>query len=150
MTKSEVINNIKDKRILSIDFGLKRIGLAICDPMHIVVSPYDFLINDENLFTNLTQIINKEFVGYIILGYPFRLDNQESEVTKAIIEFKNKLEELTNFEIYLQDESFTSVEAKNIQLKIGTKKKKRKEKSGKDKIAAALILQDFLREFENY
>jgi putative Holliday junction resolvase len=150
LIKNEIAEKIKNKRILSIDFGLKRIGLAICDPMHIVVSPYDFLLNDSNSFNLIKEIIIKENIGYLVLGFPFRLDNTETEVTKSITEFKNELEKITDLEIYLQDESYTSVNAKSLQFQIGTKKKKRREKSEKDKIAAALILQEFLKDIENY
>lgn len=150
MTNIEIASYIKGKRILSIDFGLKRIGLGICDPMHIVVSPFNYLMNDENSIIKIIEYIKYESIGALVLGYPFRLDEQETDVMKAIDEFKLKLQEVTDLEIFLQDESYTSVSAKSLQFQIGTKKKKRRDKSEKDKIAAAIILQEFLRDIENY
>ena len=140
----------KNKRISAIDFGSKRCGIAVCDEFHITTKPVSVLDFSSELFWDyLTKILNIERVSAIVIGVPHRLDEQKTEVIKQIEEFIVQLKEKTDLEIFTFDESFSSKRATATMLEIGTKKKKRRQKGISDKIAACIILKDFLNEMEN-
>ncbi len=85
------LDNDKLKRILGIDYGKKRIGLAICDPLLTFGYPYKTILNDQNLFKNLKQIVQKQNIQKIILGYPYELKKSPTSITEDISKFKEKL-----------------------------------------------------------
>lgn len=138
---------VKNKRVLSFDFGMVRIGWAVCDELHITVTPKGVLLsNDDNLWTKIQQIIVAERIGAVVVGVPYRNDGSESVVIMKIKEFMSELKEKTGLDVFDFDESFSSVEASSTMVSIGKKKKKRAEKGSKDMVAAALILRNFLNE----
>lgn len=132
------------KRILAIDFGLKRIGLALSDPLAIFAYPFKTILNDKKLWDELTQIIHEQSIKKIILGLPKKESGGTTSITNDVLEFKKLLEEKFNLEIILRDERYSSLIAKELILESVTKKSKRKEKGLIDKNAAAVILQDYL------
>ena len=132
------------KRLLAIDYGLKRIGLAVSDELHITVRPIDFIVNDENKIQKISETIKNENVGLIILGYPYRLDNQKSELMNEIEAFRKELITKTNIFVEFYDESYSSIDASSIMISNKHSKKKRQEKGRKDSVAAAIILKDFI------
>jgi putative Holliday junction resolvase len=135
----------KGKRLAGIDFGKKRVGLAICDELHITVTPKLVLdYTSPNFWDQILRFFTDERVSVIILGIPYRHDNSETELMQEIKEFAEQLYEKTNMEVILRDEAFTSVEAVSTMISIGKKKKDRSRKGSKDMIAAAIILRDFL------
>jgi putative holliday junction resolvase len=142
-------SHLKGKRIGAIDFGMKRVGFAVCDELHITSNPKKVLDpTKESFWKELTGIIHSERVAAIIVGVPWRLDNKETDVIEKINEFITELKNITGLEIITRDESFTTKRAVETLINIGKKKKKRSEKGMHDKIAAAIILNDFLREIE--
>lgn len=141
---------IKGKRILAVDYGLKRIGTAITDEFHVTISPKELFINDDNFFDKFVKYINNENIGIIVIGIPMRNDNTETEIIREIKKFSDKINETTKKDVFLYDESFSSKEAVNVMVNIGKKKKKRSKKGEKDLIAAAVILKNFLIEYDNY
>ncbi len=132
------------KRILAIDFGLKRIGLALSDPLAIFAYPFKTILNDKNLWNELTKVILDNSVRKIVLGLPKKENGDPSTLTKEVLKFKNQLEEKFNLEIVLVDERYSSLIAHEMVIESVTKKSKRKEKGLIDKNAAAVILQDYL------
>lgn len=136
-------------RILSIDYGRKRIGLAVCDELHITVTPLDTQINDSEIFEKIKKIIEELNVGKVILGMPQRNDDRNFEFQNEILSFKKALEEYVGINVVLFDESFSSKKAVKTMIEIGKKKFKRREKSEIDKISAAIILKEFLEENES-
>lgn len=132
------------KRILAIDFGLKRIGLALSDPLAIFAYPFKTILNDKKLWDELTQIIHEQSIKKIILGLPKKESGGTTSITNEVLKFKKLLEEKFNLEIILRDERYSSLIAKELILESVTKKSKRKEKGLIDKNAAAVILQDYL------
>lgn len=139
---------IKNKRILSIDFGLKRIGLAICDEYHIAIRPLITLLNDDTLLLNLSQIIESERVGAVVIGVPVRNDNKNDELISKIDELVEQINIEFGLEIFRHDEFMSSKKASQTLVEIGRKKSKRAVKGELDKIAAAIILQEFISENE--
>ncbi len=134
------------KRFLAIDFGLKRIGLALSDPLSIFAYPFKTLLNDKNLWNELTKIIKDQSVKKIILGYPQKENGDPGSITGEVIKFKKQLEVKFHLEIILHDERYTSLIAKENIIKSVAKKSKRRDKGLLDRNAAAVILQDYLDE----
>lgn len=136
----------EEYRILGIDFGLKRIGLALTDPLLTFSYPYTTISNNNFLWHNLKSIIEEKNVNKIILGFPKKSKRADKDITKNVLEFKNELSLKFNLEIIFWDESYTSEMAKQIVIKSVAKKSKRKDKGLIDQNSAAIILQEYLDE----
>lgn len=131
-------------RVVAIDPGKKRCGLAYTDEMQIIASPLD-TVSPANLISYLKLYIQKENVETIVLGYPRNLDTSDTHITQDVRELFNKLEkELTEVEIVLHDERFTSKMALDSLIQTGASKKLRKNKSLLDETSAVIILQSYL------
>jgi len=132
------------KRIMAIDYGTKRIGIAVSDLLQIIANGLDTVPTKE-IFDYLKDYISREPVYKIVVGEPLHLDGNPTYVTPLVHEFADKLRKLyPDIEVILQDERFTSSDAKRIILQSGAKKKKRRDKSLVDKISAVLILQEYM------
>lgn len=131
-------------RILAIDYGLKRTGLAVTDPLQIIATALETISSDQ-LLTYLTTYLNKESVDAFVIGMPKTLKNEDSETAPTI---RKVVEELKNTfpgkPVHEVDERFTSSIAKRAMIDGGMKKKDRQVKGTVDKISAVLILQYFL------
>lgn len=136
------------KRFLSIDFGLKRIGLALSDPLLIFAYPFKTIFNDPELWNNLSSVIKEKNIEKIILGYPLKSDGSKSTVTENVLKFKKELEKKFNIEVILRDESFSSSMAKEKIIESVNKKSKRRDKGLIDRNSAAIILQEYLDEIK--
>lgn len=135
-------------RILAIDYGAKRIGLALCDPLKTFAYPYTTILNGDTTFRELKKIISEQEIEKIIMGNPLREDGQVSRMLKPILDFKSKLEKNFPLEVILVDESYSSSTAQERIIASVPKKSKRREKGLIDKNAAAVILQEYLLENE--
>ncbi len=138
-------NKIKG-RLLAVDYGRKRIGLAVCDEMQIVVTPLQTQLNEQNIFEKIQTIISDLNIRKVILGMPYRNDDKNAKFQSEILTFKADLEKKTGIEVVLFDESFTSKKAVKTMQEIGKKRSKRREKSEIDKISAAIILKEYLED----
>ncbi|GAB4492561.1 MAG: Holliday junction resolvase RuvX [Raineya sp.] len=132
-------------RIIAIDYGSKRVGLAVTDPLQIIASPLE-TIHTKDLITFLERYVTSEVVEAFVVGMPTNLDKQATDATQAVENLiKNLKKKFPNQQIYTFDERFTSKIALNSMIQAGSKKKDRHNKSGNlDKISATIILQDFL------
>ena len=135
---------MKEARILAIDFGEKRIGLAVTDPLNIFAYPLSTLQNDSKFWNNLSKIISEYSVVKIVLGYPLKESGEQSSSTKMVITFKEELEKRISLPVELVDERYSSDIAKQRIIASVSSKKKRRDKSLLDKNAAAVILEDYL------
>ena len=131
-------------RILAIDYGTKRIGLAVTDPLQIFASPLNTVSLNE--FDNfISGYLKSEEVEAFVIGYPVQMNNQPSETVKYINPFIKKLKKtFPEKHIHLVDERFTSQMALRTMIDGGVKKRDRQDKSMVDKISASIILQSFL------
>jgi putative Holliday junction resolvase len=131
-------------RIIGIDYGNKRIGLAVTDPMQMFASPLNTVSPAEfNIF--ITDYLKKEEIDAFVIGYPVQMNNQPSESVKYINPFIRKLKKtFPGKPIHLVDERFTSKIAMQTMIAGGVKKKERQNKSMIDKISASIILQSFI------
>ena len=133
-------------RILAIDLGTKRTGLAVTDPLVIVASPLE-TIPTHQLLEYLKNYTSKEEVSTIVLGWPKSLDGTDTNMTQPIVSMERKLRKIfPEIKVELVDERFTSKMAMQSMISMGSKKKDRMEKAGNlDKISAAIILQTYLQ-----
>lgn len=133
-------------RILAIDFGLKRTGIAITDEANIIASPLT-TVDSKDLMTFLKDTVVKSKVGTIVLGEPKRLNNEDSHITENVRLLKDVLiKEFPSIKIVMMDERFTSKMAFQSMIDSGMKKKQRQEKGTVDMISAAIILQSYMTE----
>ena len=115
---------MKEQRILSIDYGKKRIGIALSDPLFTFAYSFKTLINDKDFWKNITEIISEKKVVKVILGFPNEEKNK-SLATK-ISNFKKQIERKFKLEVITWDEEYTSVIAQERIIESVTKKKKKK------------------------
>jgi len=127
-----------NKRILALDLGEKRVGVAISDPSLTIAKPLDFLFA-EKLFESLQKLLRKYECGKILLGLPISMDGREREQARRIREQARSLEKL-GISLEFVDERLTSVEANRVLNELGVKKKKIE----KDFLSAQLFLQNYL------
>ncbi len=131
-------------RILAIDYGTKRVGLAVTDPLQIISSPLD-TIHSKDVIAFLKEYDQTEGIEAFVLGMPKKLDNTDTNATPLVRQFQKLLKK--NFPekaVYLHDERFTSKMALDAMIAGGSKKKDRREKGNIDKVSAAIILQSYL------
>ena len=130
-------------RILSIDYGSVRIGLALSDPLKIISRPYKVIKNNGTAtFTEIEAIIQQQAVEKIILGLPLDKDGSDSAKTLEVREFAEQLKVEIKIPVILWDERYTSAKANSWLKEMGIDYKK--SKTLIDKLAAAIILQDYL------
>ena len=131
-------------KIVALDFGLKRTGVAISDDARMFAFGLE-TVDSTNLMTYLKELVRKEKVDTIVLGLPKRLNNEDAHVTQNVLLLKNTLEkEFPVMKLELLDERFTSKMASQSMHFAGATKKQKKEKGLIDKVSATIILQDYI------
>jgi putative Holliday junction resolvase len=136
-------------RIIGIDYGTKRIGLAVTDPLQIFASPLDTVKSDE-FYQYINNYLKTEVIDAFVIGYPVQMNNKPSESVNQINPFIKKLNKTFPGKlIHLVDERFTSQMAFQTMIDGGLKKNDRRDKSLVDKISASIILQSFLDKRSN-
>jgi putative holliday junction resolvase len=132
------------KRIVAIDYGTKRVGIAVTDPLRIFATALD-TVHSKDVIQYLKDYDLKEGIESFVIGMPKTLSNEDSSNTRFVKIFVQALKK--NFpekEIFEIDERFTSSMALDTMIRGGMKKKERRKKGNVDKISATLILQGFL------
>jgi len=131
-------------RILAIDYGLKRTGLAVTDPLQIIAGALT-TVETPQLFNFLKDYFSREPVELIIIGDPRNLDDTDTHATphvrKAIVRLQK---EFPSIPVVTVDERYSSKMAKGAMIEMGMKKMQRRDKSMVDKIAAAIMLQEYM------
>ncbi len=132
-------------RILSIDYGKKRTGLAVTDPLQLIAGGLATVSTSE-LFDYLCQYVAREPVERIVIGEPRQPNGQPSENLERVRQFVNRWRKaMPQIPIDYYDERFTSVLAHQTMFDAGLKKKARQDKALVDEISATIILQDYMR-----
>ena len=131
-------------KILALDIGTVRIGIATSDIMEIIASAYEVYRrkNFDADIKYIADIVSKLDVGEIVIGLPLKLDGTEGQSVELARTFGEKLKELVNLPIVYQDERLSTVTAQKILIESGMRREKRKDKV--DSIAATIILQTYL------
>ncbi|MBI2429520.1 MAG: Holliday junction resolvase RuvX [Ignavibacteriales bacterium] len=131
-------------RILAIDYGSIRIGLAMSDPLKIIAQGLKTIRNDPNAVAEITKVVRENNVSTIVVGKPLNLSGNESSKSVEVDAFVRTLKEKITVEIVMVDERFTSVMAQRAILAMGAKKKQRQNKGKVDEVASAILLQGYL------
>ena len=134
--------NNTNKRILGIDYGNRRVGIAISDELQLTAQPHKLLIreNDENLILDIKEIIHSHNIEKIVIGLPVLLDGSHSSQTKKTRKFISRIRQSSDLPIEKWEERLSTIEAGKILT--GTSINKKKENI--DIISAQLILQSYL------
>ena len=131
-------------RLVGIDYGSKRVGVAITDLNKVIATPLKTFAASE-IFQFLVDYNSREDIEGFVVGFPLNLEGNATDATGITRQFVKKLQkEFPEKAIHLQDERFTSKMAVDAMVRGGMKKKDRRNKANIDKISAALILQSFL------
>lgn len=131
-------------RILSIDYGLKRTGIAVTDPLQIIATGLT-TVESQKLIPFLKDYFKKENVELILIGEPKNLDDRDTHATQPVKQVVEKIKkEFPSVPIKMVDERFTSKMASRAMIDMGLKKKQRQNKALIDEIAATIMLQDYL------
>ena len=132
-------------RIMSIDYGKKRTGIAVTDPLQMIANGLT-TVDTPQLFDFIADYLTKESVERIVVGYPKQTNGEDSENMKRITPFVNRLRKLyPQILVELYDERFTSVLAHRAIIESGISRKARQDKALVDKISATIILEDYLQ-----
>jgi len=135
---------------MAIDYGRKRCGIAVSDPLQIIANRLT-TVSASDIFSFLTDYLQKEKVELIIIGYPVDMQNRPAEALKYINPFIKKLiKSFPEMNVELVDERFTSNIAFQTMLDAGLKKKDRRNKGLIDAISATIILQSWLEKAKDY
>lgn len=129
-------------RYLSIDYGIKRSGLAICDSSETIVSPFGVIRDRKKLFEKIVSLVKTENVDAVVLGLPLNMDDSEGPQARLVQRFAERLKKHISVPVYLQDERLSSFAAEKKLSGVELSKTKRREHI--DAIAAAEILEAFL------
>ena len=132
------------QRILAIDFGMRRIGLAVSDPLQIIATPLETLrINDLDDGIEKLKLVCAEYdLESIIMGYPIGTSGNKTDQTKIVDRVIDSLKAIFDIPIIPWDERYTSVQAKDILIQQG--RKARDDKGMVDQLAARIMLQEYL------
>ena len=131
-------------RVLAIDYGTKRTGIAVTDTLQIIATGLT-TVHTQTLFTFLEDYFKKEQVECVVIGNPKKLDNTPSQNAQHVVGFTRKLQEkYPQLKIELLDERFTSGMAQQAIIDAGASKKQRQNKETVDMLSAVLLLQNYL------
>jgi putative holliday junction resolvase len=131
-------------RILAIDYGTKRVGLAVTDPLKIIATALD-TVHSKDIFVFLKTYLETEEVESFVVGMPVNLDGEDTNNTPHVKGFvKNLKKTYPEIPVHLHDERFTSKMALQAMIAGGSSKKDRREKGNIDKISATIILQSYM------
>lgn len=135
-------------RILCIDYGGKRTGLAVTDPLKIIATALD-TVETKHLFDYLKKYISQEQVELILIGEPKNWDDTDTHATPLVQQAVTRLQKaFPHIPIQKVDERYTSKMASRAMIDMGMKKKDRRQKGNVDQIAATIMLQEYLRSLE--
>ena len=131
-------------RILAIDYGTKRVGIAVTDPEKIVANPLT-TVPTKDIISFLSQYLQTEEVEAIVVGMPRDLFNNDSHSTQAVKQFVNQLKrKFEAYPLHLHDERYTSKMALDAMIRSGSSKRDRRKKENIDKLSATIILQSYM------
>ena len=150
ISTDDTINFTKSgTRLLGLDFGSKTVGVAISDPLFMTAQPLETITRTganklRRTLSRIGELIEAYGVSEIVLGYPVNMDGTEGARCEATIEFKKLLEKRFSLPVILQNEQLSTVEADEVLSELGVAKSERKQHI--DKIAASIILRDYMDE----
>lgn len=137
------------EKIIAIDYGLKRTGIAYAEPPLFIAHPL-LTIKTNELFPFLSKFLNENKINKVVLGEPKSLDGSPTDLTNHVVQLKKKIiKNYSDIKVVFYDERFTSKIAQQSMIISGVKKKQRQKKGNLDLIAAVIILQSYLEANKN-
>ena len=130
------------QKIMALDYGSKRIGIAISDALGMCAHPRDFIVNNSKAFENILTLAQQENIKLLLFGLPKRLSGESSLMQAEIERFMHNLQKKTDLEMKTWDERLTSAQAEKFMISADVKRKKRK--TSIDSMAATILLQSYL------
>jgi putative Holliday junction resolvase len=132
------------KRILAIDYGLSRVGVAMSDPHRVFAFPRNVIRykSDEQLAKDIIRLCDEEGVGTVVIGKPVNLDGEITEITQKVLDFIDKLNTMTDLNIEMLDERMTTKRAEVIMHQRGQSPSRNKDQL--NSLAAAVLLEDYI------
>ena len=131
-------------RVLAIDYGSRRVGVALSDPLRVLARGVVTLSNDERLLDSLLELIQREAVALVLVGMPYAPDGGMGKTAREVQRFIEKLRKRTAVSVEVWDESQSTREAQRVLLEAGMKRSARRRRENLDQMAARLMLQEFL------
>ena len=132
-------------RIMAIDYGKKRVGVAVTDPLQIIATRLE-TVEADLIWRFLDDYFKKEAVELVLVGYPVQLNNQPSEALRYINPFVQKFQQKYSIEVRLVDERYSSKMAFQSMIDAGLRKMQRQDKRTIDGVSATILLQSFLEQ----
>jgi len=131
-------------RVLGVDYGRRRVGIAVSDPLGVIARPLKVLARTASLAAEVGRTAAELGAGTVVVGLPLTLRGEKGGMALEVEAFVDELRRACGLEVVTVDERFTSATAADTMIEMGVPMKKRREKGRIDAMAAALILQDFL------
>lgn len=138
--------SMNGKRIMALDVGTVRIGVAVCDEYHITVSTRPVIPNDASVMTSIQQRIAADRIDVLIIGVPRKIDDSSTPIIDTIERFIANVRQHVTIPVLDVDEAFSTRQALSVMRSSSMSKKRRHTKGTKDQVAAAVILREFLDE----
>lgn len=137
-------------RVLGLDYGEKRIGVAVTDPLYLIAQGLGYIDNTNilHIVQELKAYLDKYKVATLVVGLPLGLEGQDTEQTKKTRAFLGQIQDKIICKIVFHDESFTSRDAHAVMIQVGMSRKKRKGKI--DALAAQLMLQSYMDSYSSH
>ncbi|HZK28699.1 MAG TPA: Holliday junction resolvase RuvX [Clostridia bacterium] len=136
------------KRVLGVDFGTRRVGVALSDPLRLFANRLVTVVRtrDDGVgpVESIIELCEKHDVDTVIIGSPIRTDGGQSDITRAATAFMEALKQTTPYRVELFDERYTSILASRVIVETEAKISKRRDKGLVDRVAAEILLQDWL------
>lgn len=130
---------------MGIDFGTRRVGIALSDPLQIIAQSLETMQNTPALISRIRELVEREEVELVVVGMPFNLKGEKGQKGEEVERFLLELRKQLPVDIVTWDERFTSTMAHSTMLQMGTRKKERQTDKGRiDAMAAAIMLQGYL------
>ena len=130
-------------RIMAVDYGRKRVGLAVTDPLKIIATGLD-TVHSSEVLDYIGRYVQREAVELFVVGFPRNLDYSDAELMPEVRAFAGKLEKRFGLPVVPVDERFTSKIALRTMIDAGMKKSERRKKENTDRLSAVIILQSYL------
>lgn len=141
---NEASSKIQIGRILAIDYGERRVGISISDPMTLIACGLTTLQNDSSLVNHLCSLIKEYDIRKIIVGMPYTLKGEIGKKGQEVMEFVSKLKQEVDVPVTMWDERFTSKMAQQAIREMGIGRMARRKKERVDQMASTLLLQSYL------
>lgn len=140
-----MIDSERRSRILAVDYGQRRIGLALSDEFRIIATGLQTLDNTPGLMDEIKALVERHAVSRIVVGLPLTLRGEIGATASAVLEFAERLRRDCGVPVETFDERFTSSLAEDTMRRAGARRSRRRQKGKVDEIAAVILLQDYLQ-----